>query len=97
MEVDGVKTLRIYLEDWQKNMIKHELNLPHVCDFYDVQIGKPSMPITKYGVPTDDKLKRMYFTEWQIREIRDETGVVCEFVELTKEIGQGMRYMPPPR
>ena len=97
MKVKGVKTLRLYLEDWQKNMIKHELNLPDVCDYYDVQIGTPSNPITKYGVPTDEKLKRMYFTDWQIREIKYETGEVCEYVELTKVIVQGQRYMPPPR
>lgn len=96
MLVKGVKTLRVYLEDWQKNMIKHELEIPHVCDYYDVQIGTPAKPTTKYGVPTDEKLKRMYFTEWQIREIRDETGIVCEFIELIKsDFEPWLRYKPP--
>jgi hypothetical protein len=41
--------------------------------------------VLKYGVPTHHESKRMYFTDWQIREMRDEAGVVCEFLELNKE------------
>jgi len=89
----GVKTLVLYLEDWQKRMVKDVLGVD--CDTYEVQIGKATKPILRYGIPTDESLKRMYFTDWQIREMRDEAGVVCEFIELTKEAG--VRYMAPPR
>jgi hypothetical protein len=91
----GVKTLVLYLEDWQKRMIKNELNLDSVCDYYELQIEASANPIPKYGVPTDPSLKRMYFTDWQIREIRDETGKECEYIEISKILHNGMRYKPP--
>lgn len=81
----GVKTLVLYLEDWQKRMIKDFLGVE--CHTYEVEIGKPS-PVMKYGLPpSHEGVKRMYFTEWQIREMRDEAGVVCEFLELYKDKG----------
>jgi len=92
---NGVKTLVLYLEDWQKRMVKDFLGKD--CNTYDVEIGTPTSPTHKYGIRTDETLKRMYFTDWQIREMRDETGVVCEFIELTKECGHYMRYGVPPR
>ena len=79
----GVKTLILYLEDWQKRMIKDFLGVD--CDTYEVAIEDPV--VLKYGIPTHGETKRMYFTDWQIREMRDEAGVVCEFVELHKGIG----------
>ena len=88
----GVKTLVLYLEDWQKRMMKDFLG--HECDTYEVEIATPVQ--TKYGIPTHTESKRMYFTDWQIREMRDETGVVCEFIELTKDVN-GLKYMPPTR
>ena len=82
---NGVKTVVLYLENWQKRMVKDFLNVD--CDSYEVPIPVPqAIPIHKYGVPTSEKLKRMYFTDWQIREMRDETGVVCEYVELHKDV-----------
>jgi hypothetical protein len=78
----GIKTLIIYLEDWQKRMIKDFLGVD--CNTYEVEIGTPAKAVPPYGVPTDESLKRMYFTGWQIREMRDEAGVVCEFIELHK-------------
>ncbi len=89
----GVKTVVLYLEDWQKRMVKDVLGVD--CDTYEVEIGQSTQPVLRYGIPTDESLKRMYFTDWQIREMRDEAGVVCEFIELTKEAG--VRYMVPPR
>ena len=86
---NGVKTLVLYLEDWQKRMVKDFLGVD--CDTYEVEIGTPTKPVMKYAIPTNESLKRMYFTDWQIREMRDEAGVVCEFIELTKEVG--VRYM----
>ena len=89
---DGVKILILYLEDWQKRMIKDFLGTD--CNTYEIAIpGPESKPVMKYAIPTSEELKRMYFTEWQKREMRDETGVACEFVELHKDVG--IRYMGP--
>jgi hypothetical protein len=78
----GVKTVVLYLEDWQKRMIKDFLGVD--CDTYAVSIADPT--ILRYGVPIHAESKRMYFTGWQMREMRDEAGVVCEFIELHKDI-----------
>jgi len=83
MIVKGVKTLVLYLEDWQMRMVKDFLGID--CDTYEVSFPGSSPHIHMYGVPAHEESKRMYFTGWQIREMRDEVGVVCEFVELTKE------------
>jgi hypothetical protein len=88
---NGVKTLVLYLTDWQKRMVKDFLG--HVCDTYEVSIEDPT--VLRYGIPTHVETKRMYFTDWQMREMRDEAGVVCEFIELTKEAGNGVKYMGP--
>jgi hypothetical protein len=47
-----------------------------------------SGPVVRYGIelPGDVKVKKMYFTDWQKREIRAETGECCDFVELKKGI-----------
>lgn len=89
---NGVKTVVLYLEDWQKRMVKDFLGVE--CNTYEVEIGKSSSVTHKYGIPTHEGSKRMYFTDWQIREMRDEVGVVCEFVELHKD-NLHMLYMVP--
>jgi hypothetical protein len=86
----GVKTLVLYLENWQKRMIKDFLEVD--CDTYAVPIADPT--ILKYGIPFHGESKRMYFTDWQIREMRDEAGVVCEFVELHKDIIHTLYAVP---
>ncbi len=89
---NGVKTVVLYLEDWQKRMIKDFLGID--CNTYEVAIGgHPGL--LKYGVPTNESLKRMYFTDWQIREMKDEAGVSCEFIELHKN--NISRYGVPPQ
>ncbi len=42
----------------------------------------------RYGFPAEHpiKNKRMYLTDWQMRKLRDEAGMTCDFVELKKEI-----------
>ena len=90
VEIKGVKTLVLYLEDWQKRMIKDFLG--KVCDTYEVSIEDPA--VWRYGVPTRKDTKRMYFTDWQIREMRDEAGVVCDFVELHKDIIHSLYEVP---
>jgi hypothetical protein len=78
----GEKKLILYLEDWQRRMVKDFLGVD--CHTYEVKIGGAAEPLPPYGVSTDDSLKRMYFTNRQIREMRDEAGVACEFLELHK-------------
>jgi hypothetical protein len=90
--VNGVKKVILYLEDWQKRMIKDFLGVE--CNTYEVDIEGHPVPIFKYGVPTGEQLKRMYFTDWQIREIKDGAGVSCEFIELHKDV-MHLLYMPP--
>jgi hypothetical protein len=95
MSSQGVKTVVLYLEDWQQRMIKDTLGLS--CDTYTVDVNVPSGPIVRYKVVTpgeDAALKRMYFSDWQIRELRDLTGVHCEFIELDPE-AKRMLYAAP--
>jgi hypothetical protein len=82
MVKNGVKTVVLYLEEWQKRMVKDFLGVD--CNTYEVKIGGGPVPIIRYGIPTNEELKRMYFTDWQIREMKDVAGVSCEFVELQK-------------
>jgi hypothetical protein len=88
---NGVKTLVLYLEDWQMRMIKDFLKIE--CDTYEVEIKPPFHPL--YGVPAHTESKRMYFTDWQIREMKDEMGEACEFIELTKDATPNLKYMGP--
>ena len=49
----------------------------------------------KYGSPfPSSKFKRMYLTGWQMRELRDEAGITCDFVELTKKSFQSTVCLP---
>jgi hypothetical protein len=82
MPTNAVKTVILYLEDWQKRMVKDHLGID--CNSFEVPIGHPA--ITKYAVPTHPELKRLYFTEWQLREMKDIAGVSCEFIELHKNV-----------
>lgn len=38
------------------------------------------------GPPVNPHLKRMYLTDCQVREIKEEAGAHCEYVELDKGI-----------
>jgi hypothetical protein len=90
---NGVKTVVLYLEDWQVRMIKDFLGIS--CDTYTVDLSKGPV-MFKYGVPVHEESKRMYFTDWQIREMKDEAGVSCEFVELHKDAIHTLYAAPPP-
>jgi len=94
---DGKNVVILYLEDWQKRMIHDFLGMH--CDSWEVPVevargvmyGAPTVegvPILKYSAPTETsaECKRMYLTDWQMRELRDEAGVTCDFIELTKDI-----------
>jgi len=91
MSKDGVKTVVLYLEDWQKRMVKDFLGAD--CDTYEVKLE--GEPILRYGIPSHLECKRMYFTGWQMREMKDIAGVCCEFIELCKETPVPM-YMVRP-
>ena len=89
---NGVKTVVLYLEDWQMRMIKDFLGVD--CDTYTVELGgHPG--VLRYGLPVHEESKRMYFTDWQIREMKDEAGVSCEFVELHKDVIHTLYAAPP--
>ena len=96
MEIQGKKKLLLYLEDWQIRMIKDVLD--QECHVWEVAIE--GQPVMRYfgmqarNADLDPKTKRMYFTEWQRREIEDETGEKCDFVELKPDVGH-YRYMAP--
>lgn len=81
MPAKGVKTVVLYLEDWQKRMVKHCLGID--CDTFEVPIEHPV--ISKYLVVTHPESKRMYFTEWQLREMKDIAGTSCDCIELHKD------------
>jgi hypothetical protein len=95
MEIQGKQFLVLYLEDWQRRMIKDLLGVTtHVW-----RIPTDSGPVARYlpaparSVPP--KAKRMYLTDWQRKEIKDTTGEECEFVELVPQ--SNLKYLPPPR
>jgi hypothetical protein len=92
----------LYLEDWQKKLIHDFLGVHCDSWEVSVKVAKGVMygaptelpvlysaPIEKYSAPIEKipvKSKRMYLTNWQMRELRDEAGVICDFIELTKNI-----------
>jgi len=88
---NGGKTVVLYLEDWQKRMVKDFLGVE--CDTYEVTIGKPDV-IFRYGIPNHEESKRMYLTDRQFRQIKDEARIVCEFVELHQDNLQTLDMVP---
>lgn len=89
---NGKNVVILYLEDWQRRMIKDFLKVD--CDTWEVPVEEANN--YKYGVPCPpSEHKKMYLTSWQMRELRDEAGITCDFVELTKEIK--MRYAAPSK
>jgi hypothetical protein len=98
MQYEGKNQVVIYLEDWQMRMVRDFLGKD--CHFWLVPID--SHPVVRYMGPVaaaagaaTRTVKRMYLTEWQKREIADETGqpCPCDFIEL--ERGMNIRYGAP--
>lgn len=91
MERDGKKFVVIYLEEWQRRMIKDFLGLD--CCVWEVELVRGGS--TRYGIfpPTNPSVKRMYLTDWQMRELKEESGQICEFLEL--EAGVNSLYGVP--
>jgi hypothetical protein len=93
MILNGKKVVVLYLEEWQKRMIKDFLGVE--CDHWEIPIEE--VPIYMYGVPSAEKIiyKRMYLTDWQMRELKDEAGITGYFIELKKETAP--KYAVPPK
>jgi hypothetical protein len=90
MLIDDKNVVVLYLEDWQKRMIKDFLGVE--CDYWEVPVEEQEgsekfTPVILYAVVTHQptEYKKMYLTDWQMRELRDEAGITCDFVELKKE------------
>lgn len=81
MEIDGKRFVVLYLEDWQRRMIKDFVGQD--CITWVVPLESGGGVRYRVGTPDNPRVKRMYLTEWQIREIKDEAGEACEYVELT--------------
>jgi hypothetical protein len=94
MEIRGKKWLVLYMEDWQRRLIEDALGIKD-CFTWNVPVGGSGSGF-RYGVgvPQNPKVKRMYLTEWQMREVSHETGEACEYVELVPS--QVVRYGVPP-
>lgn len=81
MILNGKNVVVLYLENWQKRMIKDFLGVE--CDIWEVPVEEAGN--IKYGSPFPPSVhKRMYLTDWQMRELRDEAGITCDFIELIK-------------
>ena len=74
------KTYKIYLTNWQKRMIKDFLNAD--CDCWEVPINLSPGPDYGIRLPKNPSVKKMYLTNTQITELKNEIGVACNFVEL---------------
>jgi|WetSurMetagenome_2_1015567.scaffolds.fasta_scaffold448031_2 hypothetical protein len=94
---DGKRVVILFLENWQKRMIKDFLGAD--CDSWEVPIEEGIKIM--YGSPTVKTVdyKKMYLTDWQMKELRDEAGIICDFVELRKidNVGAIYRYGLPPK
>lgn len=86
MTTSGENIVVLYLEDWQKRMIKDFIGVE--CDRWDLPIST-SPTMSAYACPNSfspSKHKRMYLTNWQRKELRDEAGASCDFIELRRDI-----------
>ncbi len=93
MEIKGKKHIALYLTDWQIRMVKDLLGVSTHVWTVPVESGGGVryMGPGARSVPT--QAKRMYLTEWQRKEIKDETGEDCEFIEIVA--GSVLKYQPP--
>ena len=96
------KTAKIYLEGWQKKLIKDTLKVD--CDYCEIHptdeakiVRYMGPKVLKYMGPPNAKVgqQRMYLTEWQRREIRDLFGAAQDYFELVKN-GTICMYKGPP-
>lgn len=84
----------LYLENWQKRMIKDFLGVE--CDRWDIPIEEAGNLLYRSPFP-ESEYKKMYLTGWQMRELRDEAGTNCDFIELRKDIELIHRYGVPTK
>jgi hypothetical protein len=88
---DGKEILILYLTDWQTRMV-HDILKVDNCHTLEIPIAVGN--VVRYGIreATDKKLKKMYLTDWQKAEMMDETGSVCNFIELDHIMAKNVRY-----
>jgi hypothetical protein len=93
--INGNKVVVLYLEDWQRNMIKDFLGVD--CDRWEIPVDGSIKPLYMVPVPQPSEHKKMYLTDWQMRELRDEAGMTCDFIELKKEHPYILKYAAPTK
>ena len=93
MEQTQKKVVSIYLEDWQRRLVKDAMHEDHTI--LELPVDDPK--IVRYGnhEAINPATKRMYFTGWQMKQIRDETGAACNFIEIPS--AANFRYGVPPK
>lgn len=75
----------LYLTDWQRNMIHDFVGK----DCVRMEIPKKDRVVPLYGVivaNTTPETQRMYLADFQVKQILDELGIPCDFVDLTQII-----------
>lgn len=82
----GKNVVVLYLEDWQKRMIKDFIGVE--CDRWDLPIST-SPTMSAYACPNPFSPSKH---NWQRKELRDEAGVTCDFVELGIDIETNNTY-----
>lgn len=95
------ETVRLYLEDWQQRAVAAVYG-PEAgeCKMWDIPITS-EIPRMLYMGPPDTwpkGLPRLYFTNWQKRQLHKEVGSDCSYIELDPENPRDpiVRYMGPP-
>jgi hypothetical protein len=82
MTHNNKKVVTLHLESWQKKMTTDLLGIENEDMVLPIEEGKNLI----YGVHghTPYLEHRMYLTEDQMKQIKDEAGQSCDFIELKK-------------
>ena len=90
----GPKAVEIYLESWQRRMVKDVLGVD--CESWSIPVKIKDWVKYRSPVPAASIMgQRMYFTDWQQNFIKNATGCACDFTELLKNSNL-VRYRVPP-
>ena len=81
MLVEGKKVVELYFTDAQIRLLKSRGVECHYHRF----VLEPQR-VVRYMVrfPEDPAAIKIYLTDWQKREVMDEAGEACEFLELSE-------------
>ena len=88
MRINGKDCVVIYLTDWQMRMVEDFCGDKN-CRVWIVPINQGGVGVKYLGPHDRDNVsgaKRMYLTEWQKIEIKNEANEDCIFVELTEAV-----------